>query len=541
MKHIRIPLLVVTLSLMLTGMAFAIDLPVLTTWTGATGYAPGAAVRGTTVGGVGGGGPGFGDVLLAPLYDVRNVTDPNLPGAAGTTARAQYTLISIVNTDDVFGVVARIRFREWKRSREVLDFDIPLTTNDVWVGEVSRQTGGGAVIKSPESMYITNEAGAYPSVAPFLAAPIPANGIPFRTSLIETIEADPNGRTEYGYFEVIGEERVGAMTASGTIPRLAVPAVPGTVTDRDVGNVLMGTVYIIRPDVAVSHQYNMTAIANFATDWVGIWRSPTTTQPNLLQDVQGELFNVGAGGFNNLEALLTKRVVDFQYVTGLDPATQTPMSTSVVITFPTKWAHYATASPFSIKTVLVYPGGTPFTGAREVYGDQSLAPAQITPDYGEVIMNYIWDRAEHPLIPPTEPISPGVSRVPRLPWEVNVIGLYPLDPVPTAPYFRNNVVFATASAASGQSFTSGWGEIDLSPWPNLGAADTRVLPQGKSLVGTQWGVFNFFNNIFNAYRGLPAIGVVMTEFYNGTISGYYGNTVPWQYGVDWRTNGLILP
>jgi hypothetical protein len=48
------------------------------------------------------------------------------------------------------------------------------------------------------------------------------------------------------------------------------------------------------------------------------------------------------------------------------------------------------------------------------------------------------------------------------------------------------------------------------------------------------GVFNFFNNFFNYYQGLPAIGIVMTEFYNGAVSGYYGNTVPWQYGVDWR-------
>ena len=34
MRHIRIPLLVVALSLMVTGMAFALDLPALTTWTG---------------------------------------------------------------------------------------------------------------------------------------------------------------------------------------------------------------------------------------------------------------------------------------------------------------------------------------------------------------------------------------------------------------------------------------------------------------------------------------------------------------------------
>ena len=65
MRKISIPFLVVALSLMVTGMAFAIDIPNISTCTQSMG--------------VGGGGPGIGDLLLAPLYDVRTIIDPNLP------------------------------------------------------------------------------------------------------------------------------------------------------------------------------------------------------------------------------------------------------------------------------------------------------------------------------------------------------------------------------------------------------------------------------------------------------------------------------
>lgn len=166
MRHIRIPFLVVVLSLTLTGMAFAIDLPGLTSW-----ISGGTAFPSITVGGVGGGGTGRGDVLLGPLYDVRDLTDPSLPGAAGTTARAQFTMLAIVNTDALNYVVARLRFREWKRSIEVLDIDIPLSPRDVWVGELHRASGGGAVLYSPD-YYVTNAVDPFPpGVTPFAMVP----------------------------------------------------------------------------------------------------------------------------------------------------------------------------------------------------------------------------------------------------------------------------------------------------------------------------------------------------------------------------------
>lgn len=540
MRQIKMTFLAVALCLLTAGMAMAIDIPSVTSWSGGAGL---PLIPGLSIQGVGGGLTGFGDVLISPLYDVRALIDPNLPGAAGTTARAQDTLIAIVNTDPQWGVVARLRFREWKRSFECLDLDIPLTSNDVWVGVVSQKASGVASLSSPDR-YVS----AIPLNLndPFTTSLFPVDGIDFRTANIEPGEANPTARCLYGYFEIIGEEKVNAPTP--TFPFLF-PRV-GTIVNnvylpgandppnvlgggRDVDNVLMGTTYIIRPDVAISHQFNMTAIANFAVDPRGIWASTATVFPTLQSAVQGQGGNPGAGGFDNLEALLSKRFVDFQYTDqgqlgGFDPLdlSQTPMSTSVVVTFPTKWAHYSATTPFPIGGI---SGGAPFTGPRETVGDG--------PDFGEIYTAAIFDRNEHRLTTTTDAISPSPTPgIVRLPYEVNILGLRPVDP-PVID-FRNNLVIPTANNATAQKFWSGWGELDLSPIVGFNAADTRVVPQGKVVLAG----FNFFNNIFNAYRGLPAIGVVMTEFYNGQVSGYYGNTVPWQYGVDWRINGsLIIP
>ena len=566
MKHIKIPLIVVAISLILTGMAFAKDIPLISSWanpctapctTPPFSFVP-AFMPGTTAAGVGGGGPGLGDVLIAPLYDVRNLVDSNLPGAAGTATQSQQTLFAIVNTaDDLndnttdnFGVVARLRFREYKRSRECLDLDIPLTTHDVWVGQVSRVAGGGAVLTSPDR-YVTNIVGAYADTTAFTTAVLPAAGFTFLTYAIEAGATDAVARCEYGYFEVIGEERVTAPTAAWAFPRLLTPAVPDSPTDRDVKNQLMGYVMIIRPDQAISHQYNMTAISNFAIDARGIYQSPATVFPTLANQVQGEFSgggatqNPGAGGLNQLEALFSKRFVNFQYVTQgnqggvarFDPldTTQTPMSTSVVVTFPTKWAHYRVLTPFNILPAGTWPGPTPFTGAYETFGD--------TAPNGEVFNYRIWDRSESSFQRPPNPISPSppdVPSIPRLPYEVNVVGFYPIDPAPTvtptAPVFRNNVTIATANTGTAQTFYSGWGWFDLSPEVGFVSGDTRSVRQGENVTVGLWSYFpnfSFFNNLFTIYNGLPAVGIVMTEFYNDSVNGYYGNTVPWQYQVDW--------
>jgi len=503
MKKIGLPVLAIALCLM-AGTAFAIDIQEITTWTQPMGVGGGAS-------------PGFGDLLIFPLYDVRALKNPDT-GEGTTFPTTQQTLIQIVNTDPTYGVIARIRFREWKRSVEVLDFDIPLSCNDVWVAEVSRNPGGGGHIFSPEDRWISADVTTvFPSS--------PLTGLDFSISdITDGSVAEKLARTEYGYIELIGEERVVCAINGNNWTRL-------TSGDRDVKNTLMGTAFLIRPEAAVSHQYNAEAYSNFAINPAGIWKSPTTRRPDLFKDVQGEGSNPGIGGFDQLEAIMSKRFVDFQYVNGsaTENGTGTPMATSVVVSFPTKHFHFDHPG--------FTPGGvvghvSPFTGLLETGADIFQVSPLITG--GEVYVSRIFNRKEETFHPPTIPVSPPTSTSQTiLPWEVNIIGLLPKDPLPDpfARGWRDNFLIATKNTAANQAFFSGWGEIDLSP--ELITGDIRTVRQGRFGI-----TFNFMNNIFDEYRGLPAVGIVMTEFFSDFVFkfgnfGYFGNTVPWQFGVAW--------
>jgi len=296
----------------------------------------------------------------------------------------------------------------------------------------------------------------------------------------------------------------------------------------------MGNAVIIRPDQAISHQYNTNALADFAVDSIGIYSPPTGDRPNLRDNVQGELLpgfltpNPGIGGIDQLEAIISKRFVLYQYSNGV--VDTTPMSTSVVVTFPTKWFHYLNTAPTFFNVGAAWPYQPPFTGNCEVTGDCSTGTGG-----GEIVNVKVWDREENtfttkgqiPISPP-EIITPGL---PKLPYEVNVIGIDPHDPGHII--FRNNVAIATQNLTSGQTFNTGWGFIDLSPRRGFVTNDPRTIGQGEYPGQVPaFNGFNFFGNLFTQYRGLPAIGVVMTEFFNDSVEGYYGNTVPWQYAVD---------
>src|SRR5882757_1736640 len=80
---------------------------------------------------------GLGQVLIYPYYTVNGGQD---------------TLFSVVNTDPVNGKAVKVRFLEGYNSREVLDFNLYLSPNDVWTARVSQTAdapaGGAAVFTS---------------------------------------------------------------------------------------------------------------------------------------------------------------------------------------------------------------------------------------------------------------------------------------------------------------------------------------------------------------------------------------------------------
>ena len=87
---------------------------------------------------------GLGQVLIYPYYTVRNGYN-----VAGVSAAPFNTLLSIVNTTTSTKAV-KVRFREGKASKEVLDFNVFLSPYDMWTAAVEPRTvitGGTAVAR----------------------------------------------------------------------------------------------------------------------------------------------------------------------------------------------------------------------------------------------------------------------------------------------------------------------------------------------------------------------------------------------------------
>src|SRR5215213_7319510 len=75
---------------------------------------------------------GTGMVLVYPYYTINTVGN-----------NAYNTYISVTNTTSQ-AKVTKVRFREGRTSAEVLDFNLYLSPNDVWVGAVGPYQNGTA-------------------------------------------------------------------------------------------------------------------------------------------------------------------------------------------------------------------------------------------------------------------------------------------------------------------------------------------------------------------------------------------------------------
>ncbi len=333
---------------------------------------------------------GKGDALIFPYYDVRE-----------TGGKAQATYFAIVNNDPEYGVAARLRFREWGKGAETLEFNIWLSANDVWFGRLERNpTTGTARIFSSDSL-ITSD-----NTTTFTVESIALNGIDFRTVLIvPPMESlSKSDMTLMGFFEVIGEERTAPKSSNGAVTRI-------NTAGWDCGNVLSGYAYFVREKEGISMGYNATALVNFnRQETTRLWASPVTIHPNL-SDCED--------GLDQLEFELSKSEI----YAGWDIADE-DAKYSMVATFPTKHFHF-TGDPDDLP---------PFTGASI--------------NAGERIGISIYDRSENLYQPNMKNIT--------LPWAVNVVGLY-RDAPPLLPdkSDRNNVGFQSGG------YKNGWVSINL--------------------------------------------------------------------------------
>ena len=460
---------------------------------------------------------GKGDALICPYFDVRVVN-----------GQTQDTYFAIINENmDATpnqGVAAKLRFREWDKSEEVFDIDIWLSDNDVWVGALTRNAANGLTrITSPDYVIIDNSGTTFTisktsqvsTGFDFFTDYVPGGA--FNPSVLPPSGFTSADLTNMGYFEIIGEERTYTVPDPATLitPPIKVTRFAAFDPALDCPNSLSAYVYIIRVANGVSLGYNCDAIANFNRQFItSLFSGPGAVAPDL-KDCED--------GLDQLEFELSKAKV-YQ---GYDISDAIAGQFSLVVTFPTKHFHFhkPSAAPFvrldytlctAAGAVSAFENcvsaGPPFTGT--------------TANTGEVVDVTIYDRDETPCAPELGFWSPRTTPTISLPWEVNVISLYPSS-APTVPVLgvRDNVDFTACG------FQNGWFWIDLY---DSGAGS------GAHLASRAAGFFGHLGLDFTRYYGLPTSSVALQEFSNGAIAGYYGDAFPAFYQLNWLEN-LLTP
>jgi len=435
---------------------------------------------------------GLGQALIYPHYTVQN---------------GHNTYVSVVNTTTAVKVV-KVRFREGKNSREVLDFNLYLSPNDVWTGAVvpSSATAGARLLTSDVSC--TNPA-------------IPAAGVDFRNYLYSGTNADNAGsgldRTREGYLEMIEMGTLNPSAAPGNAAvHSATTGVPSCTGLRGVtvANVaaairppsggLMGTGTLINVTNGQDSGYNATALANLTA--AAIYADIGNDAPNL--SAADPVSSVVSGGttyasvfdsrIDAVSSVLMHTNVLNEYI--LD--TSTNSNTDWVLTFPTK--------QFYVGATATRPFSNAFTSAGAC----------------EKIDFTFYDREERSVTPSDvdfSPLPPGAAAS-SVCWESTVLSI------------RNGVAHTTASgAASGvlgsvnstavsvtSSFQNGWASLSFSGAnARTGFASLGTLAVDFSNLGSEGGYGTSSGSA--TFKGLPVVGFMVRTFNNGTLGNFQAN------------------
>jgi hypothetical protein len=302
---------------------------------------------------------GLGQVLVYPYYTVRNDTQ---------------TLVSVVNTTDQ-GKAVKVRFREGKNSRDVLDFNLYLSPKDVWTGSITTEVDlgnstGGAQLKTGDTSCIYPEGD---DVNP--GRSMRTNGIPFRAFdyLGARLDGGPTGvdRTREGYIEIIEmativpgksglfadiKHRAGTATTPRTPDCDLVTAGLAVGTDSDfLGDLeapsggLFGNTTTL--SFAQGTNTGVDAVA-FNDFWGDLYdpqiNLPSSDSPNLNEGV-----NVSVVSDNNQTYITTwplpiqavgATIMHSNIMNEYAYTADNIFATDWVVTMPTKWAHVNGAS-----------------------------------------------------------------------------------------------------------------------------------------------------------------------------------------------------
>lgn len=441
---------------------------------------------------------GLGQVLIYPYYTVQQ--------AAGNSYN---TYISVVNTTAT-GKAVKVRFREGKNSREVLDFNLWLSPNDVWTGAV---IPADATTSSNARLITGDKSCTNPA--------IPPAGIDFRNYAYVGASADGAGtgldRTREGYLEMLEMATVNdvaplnaltAITHVAGVPancaavqtaNLAATAPAGTFTAPTGG--LSGTYTLINVQNGADMGGNADAFANFIatanyTDIGDETYNFTSGDPVSVvvssQPTGATAYEATwAANVDAMSATMMHSSVINEYV--LDTATVS--QTDWVMTFPTKRFYVTTLA-----------ATTPFT--NKFISTGSCEPISFT----------FFNREEAGAVASGvdfSPSPPGVSGA-NLCWESTVVSVR--NGAAHMPTGATSAVLGSVNAQAVHvldSFQNGWAQLTFT--------GTNATTTGIASVAAGSLAFNINTGTSSVattqtYLGLPVLGFMARTFFNGTLT-----------------------
>jgi hypothetical protein len=479
---------------------------------------------------------GSGQVLVGGLIDVRGndgvqinniqILNHNTNDTTKPLCTAKDFEEGIDGTgcyNELGGVLAKVRFRAYKESAEVLDFVIALSCGEVWAGNVSLD-GTTPVVKSKFPVVVKDARGETTTGEQVVTAPAfdPNNGGTAQPFLgIGQGGVADDADQQRGYIEVFALEPL--LCEPNGEPGTQFAGIPGAGTlnldggvwfrpsfvddELTASNSLSGQVFLVKPTVGVSYGYQMDAITRFAQQGLGSIAGSNlfgAEDPNFTDClvIQGALLADEDECRGAVSLALSKSFLYGQY----DIEQITAGNTKMVVTTPGKHLYCTTlgtdVDPFQCQ--ITSPAWDPAGIRLGALG-------------GEEIDCEVYDRQEN-FFKPDEPegcgfVSPCEAPpvVPErcyLPYEQTIIGIEATELLGTGA----DVQFLTGFLPAG---ASGWVELDL----------TRNL-ENATIHSETGGFMAMLGVAVDGYVGLPATGLVLQTFENGSAGGTYGNAIP---------------
>ena len=349
---------------------------------------------------------GTGMVLIYPYYTINS--------AGGN---AYNTYISVTNTTSQ-AKVTKVRFREGRTSAEVLDFNLYLSPNDVWVGAIGPYQNGTAA-DTPAALFGNFETSCtYPA--------IPPAGEPFKNTAYTTgIDALPGtglDRTREGYVEIFDMATLTGAFATN-VTHTAIGTAPPNCTAMRIDLTTSATfaANVSTPTGGLYGEATLINVTNgsavgYKADALEAYRSG-----QYYADVSTVNPQLGASAAPFSLVLANNRAVTDQWLVGRNAVAAVFMHTAVmndyvlefgtrsntdwVVTFPGKHEFFSTTgTPVA-----------PYTGVMTTNG--ACEPALFT----------FFDRDEQSANPPTtgfSPQQPGAQpNTGNLCWESTVLSI----------------------------------------------------------------------------------------------------------------------